>query len=372
MTPLELNYDYELVEKWTHSYLILIEILIRYGARIDTPAGSNQNSLDCLLSSLINLAKRLKSITTIFNIKYLRKLIWTLLSLNSISRKEQHHTIYFKYSFERLIQLLHYIYINNDDLSDVLSLISLLLQYEYQPLRLNTSTLMKLFKLWIINPNFLCSSLVDKDLFMQQFLIVIVNQLGLTVPKNSQFNDNTLILTATTTNNLSWKSSSTLNNKYISLQNLFIILLNLLSLTQTCLQIHSIYELILIFLNHTAYDVINNDTTPLPIVYICSQVKIDYYYYLLRPFLDLFIMIHSTKIINKTKMTFSQISFKRLSNELYKYFLSIEKSKRSISSLRYISTKYLYHYLQKPFIHSVKKLPISKSLQQRLIDFRDI
>lgn len=362
MTVLAPLYDPEIVEKWRHSYLILIEILIKHGARIDIPSGSYRNSLDCLLSSLIDLAKRLTSIPTTFDMKYLKRLIIILLSsLNQTKTR----SICFKYNIERLIQLLYSIHINNDDLSDILSIIHLLLQYEYQPLKLNTSTIMHFLKLWITNPNFLCSSLIGKDLFIQQFLTIIIRRLGLP----SQINDNPLLLT--TTNNLPRKSSLTLNDNEMCLQNLFLILLNLISFSQTCLQIHSIYEIILIFLNHTPIDIINNDLSQLPIVYLCLQMKI-IHYCLLTPFIDLFTMTHSSLIINKTKDTLSQISNKRISLDLYKYFLSIEKSKISIRSLRHISTKYLYHHLQRPFMDSVTRLPIGDTLKQRLIHFHDI
>jgi len=68
-------YDPERLEKWRHSYLIIIEILIKHAARIDIPAGSYRHSLDCLLSSLIDLSKRLTFITTTFDMKYLKHLI---------------------------------------------------------------------------------------------------------------------------------------------------------------------------------------------------------------------------------------------------------------------------------------------------------
>jgi hypothetical protein len=83
-------------------------------------------------------------------------------------------------------------------------------------------------------------------------------------------------------------------------------------------------------------------------------------------------MIHSSIIIKKTKDILSQIPIKRLSIDLYKYFLSIEQSKIPVRSLRHISTKYLYHYLQKPFIDSVTSLPIGDALKERLIHFHDI
>ena len=354
-------YDPEIVEKWRHSYLVLIEILIKHGARIDISAGSYRNSLDCLLSSLIDLAKRLIPLTTIFDMKYLKRLIILLLSsLNSKTR-----LIYFKYNLERFIQLLYLIHINNDDLSDILSIIHLLLQYEYQPLRLNNNTLMHLFKLWITNPNFLCSSLIGKDLFMQQFLTILIRRLNL----SSQTHQNPLILT--TTNNLSGKSSLITNENEICLQNLFSILLNLISVSQTCLQIHSIYELILIFINHTSVDIINQNLIQLPIVYLCSQMKL-INYCLLIPFINLFTMIHTSLLIEKTKDMLSQISIKRLSVDLYKYFLSIEKSKIPVRSLRHLTTKCLYHHLQKPLVDSITSLPIGDTLKERLIHFHDI
>jgi hypothetical protein len=225
---------------------------------------------------------------------------------------------------------------------------------------------MNLFKFWIINPNFLCSSLIGKDLFMQQFLTILIRRLNLSLQIN---NDKPLLLT--TTNNLPRKSSLTLNDNDICLQNLFLILLNLISFSQTCLQIHSIYELIIIFINHTIIDIINNDLIQIPIIYLCSQVKL-IHYCLLIPFIDLFIMIHSLIMINKTKDLISQIPIKRLSIDLYKYFNSIEKSKIPVRSLRHISTKYIYHHLQKPFIDSVTSLPIGDALKERLIHFHDI
>lgn len=360
LTPI---YDCDIVEKWRHSYLILIEILIKHGARIDISAGSYRNSLDCLLSSLIDLAKKLSSLITIFDVKYLKRLIMILFSsLNSTKTR----TIYFKYNIERFLQLISLIHINNDDLSDILSIIHLLLQYEYQPLRLNTNTLMNLFKSWIINPNFLCSSLTGKDLFMQQFLIILIRRLSLLTQIN-----NSLLLPST--NTLPRKSPLILNDNDISLQNLFLILINLISFSQTCLQIHSIYELILIFINHTTIDIINNDLNQqLPIVYLCSsQIKL-INHCLLIPFIDLFLMIHSSEIINKTKDLLSQIPIKRLSTDLYKYFLSNEKSKIHVRSLRRITTKYLYQHLQKPFIDSVTSLPIGDALKERLIHFHDV
>jgi hypothetical protein len=66
------------------------------------------------------------------------------------------------------------------------------------------------------------------------------------------------------------------------------------------------------------------------------------------------------------------MSIKRLSIDLYKYFLSIEKSKTTVRSLRHISTKYVYHHLQKPFIDSVNSLTIGDTLKERLIHFHDI
>ena len=363
MTVLTPIHDLEIVEKWRHSYLIMLEILIKHGARIDISAGSYRNSLDCLLSSLIDLAKRLASITTTFDMKYLKRLIIILFSsLNQTKTR----SIYFKYNIERFIQLLYVIHVTNDDLSDILSIIHLLLQYECQPLRLNATTIMHLFKLWITNPNFLCSSLIGKDLFMQQFLTIIIRRLGL----SPQSNDIPSLLLPTT-NTLTRKSSITSTDNDICLQNLFLILLNLISSTQTCLQIHSIYELLLLFLNHTTIDIVNNDISQLPIVYLSSQMKL-INYCLLIPFIDLFTMIHSSMIINKTKDLLSQTSIKRLSVELYKYFLSIETSKIAVRSLRRISTKCLYHHLQKPFIDSVNSLPIGDRLKERLIRFHDI
>ncbi|CAF1468579.1 unnamed protein product [Adineta ricciae] len=362
LTVLLPAYDPEIVEKWRHSYLILIEILIKHGARIDIPAGSYRNSLDCLLSSLIDLAKRLSSITTTFDVKYLKRLILVLLSsLNQTKAR----LIYFKYNIERFIHLLYSIHIHNDDLSDILSIIHHLLQHEYQPLRLNTNTLGHLFKLWLTNPNFLCSSLIGKDLFMQQFLTIIIRRIG----SISQINENPLLLPSTS--NLSRKSSVTSNDNDINLQNLFFILLNFISLNLTCLQIHAIYELILIFLNHTTIDIVNNDLSQLPIVYLCSQVKL-INSSLLIPFIDLFTMIHSSVTINRTKDTLAQISIKRLSIDLYKHFLSIEKPTVSVRSLRHITTKYLHHHLQKPFLDSVNHLPIGDAIKQRLIHFNDI
>ncbi|CAF5070132.1 unnamed protein product, partial [Rotaria sp. Silwood1] len=43
-----------------------------------------------------------------------------------------------------------------------------------------------------------------------------------------------------------------------------------------------------------------------------------------------------------------------------------------VRSPRYVSTKYLYHYLQKPFIDSVNNLSIGVTLEERLIHFYDI
>jgi hypothetical protein len=359
-------YDPEIVEKWRHSYLILIEILIKHGARIDISAGSYRNSLDCLLSCLIDLAKRLASPTITFDVKYLKRLLLILLSSLNSTNQTKTRSISFKYNIERLIQLICLIHINNDDLSDILSIIDLLLQYEYQSLKLNTNTLMNLFKLWLTNPNFLCSSLIGKDLFMQQFLTILVRRLNLS---SQIINDNPLILT--TTNTFPRKSSLTFNDNDICLQNLFVMLLYLISYCQTCLQIHSIYELILIFLNHTSLDIVNSDLSQLPIVYLCSQIKLTNYC-LLIPFIDLFTMIHSSITINKTKDILSQLSIKRLSIDLYKYFLSIENNKVFVRSLRHISTKYLYHHLPKPFMDSVTSLPINDALKERLIHFHDI
>ncbi|CAF4459357.1 unnamed protein product [Rotaria socialis] len=264
-------YDRVVVEKWRQSYLVLIETLIKHGARIDISSGSYRNSLDCLLSTLIDLAKRLTSIAaTIFDIKYLKRLIIILLSsLNQTKNR----IIYFKYNIERFLQLICFIHINNDDLSEILSIIHVLLQYECQTLRLNRNTLMHLFKLWITKPNFLCSSLIGKDLFMQQLLTIIIRRFNLSTQINNQSNDNLLLLLSTTTN-LSRRSSITQNENDVTLQNLLFIILNLLSIAQTCLQIQSIYELVLIFIIHTKYDIINNsDEIQLPIVYLCLQIK---------------------------------------------------------------------------------------------------
>lgn len=356
-------YDFDIVEKWRHSYLILIEILIKHGARIDISAGSYRNSLDCLFSSLIDLSKRLLSLPTLFDMKYLKRLIILLLSsLNSKTR-----SIYFKYNIERFLQLLDFIHINNDDLSDILSIVHVLLQYEYQPLRLNLNTLMHFFKSWLINPNFLCSSLIGKDLFMQQFLTILIRRLNFTA--NQPISDVPLIVT--TTNTLSSKSSMSTTDNDICPQNLFRILINLISISQTCLQIHSIYELLLIFVNHTSIDIINNDLTQLPIVFLCTQTKL-IHHCLLIPFIDLFLMVHTRLMINKTKDMLSQISAKRLSVDLYKYFLSIEHSRTTVRSLRHLATKYLYHRIQKPYHESITSLPISETIKERLIHFHDI
>ena len=326
-------------------------------------AGSYRNSLDCLLSSIIELAKRLISITTTFDMKYLKRLIIILFSsLNQTKTR----SISFKYNIERFIQLLYVIHIHNDDLSDMLSIIHLLLQYECHPLKLNTSTLTYLFKLWLTNPNFLCSSLMGKDLFMQQFLTILIRRLSISL----QINDNPSLLIPNTTT-FPRKSSVTLNDSDICLQNLFLILLNAISISQTCLQIHSIYELILLFLNHTTIDIVNNELSQLPIVYLCTQIKLTNYC-LLIPFIDLFTMVHLSSTIQKTKEILAQITLKRLSMDLYKYFLSIEKSQTSVRSLRRISAKYLYHHLQKPFIDSVQQLAIGDRLKERLIHFHDI
>ena len=357
-------YDSELVDKWRHSYLILIEILIKHGARIDISAGSYRNSIDCLFSSLIDLSKRLLALPTLFDMKYLKHLIILLLSsLNSKAR-----SIFFKYNVERFLHLLDFIHINNDDLSDILSIVHVLLQYECQPLRLNLHALMHFFKSWLTNPNFLCSSLIGKDLFMQQFLTILIRRLNLSA---HLITSSDVPLIVTTTNTFPRKSSISTADNDICLQNLFQILLNLISISQTCLQIHSIYELLLIFFNHTSIDIINNDLTQLPIVFLCTQIKL-IHHCLLIPFLDLFLMIHTRTMIYKTKDMLSQISIKRLSVDLYKYFLSIEHSKSTVRSLRHLSTKYLYHHIQKPFHESITSLPISETLKERLIHFHDI
>jgi hypothetical protein len=205
---------------------------------------------------------------------------------------------------------------------------------------------------------------------MQQFLTILIRRLSSSTQQMNTISDNPLLLP--TNNTLPRKSSLTLNDNDISLQNLFLILLNLISFSQTSLQIHSIYELILILINHTTIDIVNNnDLSQLPIVYLCSQIKL-INYCLLIPFIDLFTMIHTSLIINKTKDILAQISIKRLSIDLYKYFLSIEKSKIPVRSLRHITTKYLYHHLQKPFLDSVTSLPIGDALKERLIHFHDI
>ena len=299
--------------------------------------------------------------------KYLKRLIILLLtSLNSKTR-----SISFKYNIERFIQLFYSIHINNDDLSDILSIVHLLLQYEYQPLRLNTNTLMHLFKLWINNPNFLCSSLIGKDLFMQQLLAILIHRLNSSSHMSNSFTTNDNLLLLPTNNTLPRKSSLSLSDHELSLQNLFLILLNLISSGQTCLQIHSIYELIVSYVNHTGIDVINHDLNQLPIVYLCSQMKL-LNHCLLIPFINLFLMIHSRTMIEKTKETLAQMPSKRLAMDLYKYFLSIENSKISVRSLRHLTSKHLYHHLQKPYLDSVTSLPIGDALKERLIHFHDI
>lgn len=360
-------YEPEIVEKWRRSYLVIIEILIKHGARIDISSGSHRNSLNCLLSTLTDLAKRLISVvTTTFDMKYLKRLIIILLtSLNQTKNRP----VYFKYNIERFMQLISFVHINSDDLSDILSIIHVLLQYECQPLKLNKNTLIHLFRLWITNPNFLCSNLIAKDLFMQQLLTIIIRRLNLSNQINHQTNENPLLLP--TNANLPRKSSITQNDNDLSLSNLLHILLNTLSIVQTCLQTHSIYELILIFVNNTAIDIINSiHQIQLPIVCLCLQVKFTHSY-LLTAYIDLFTMIHTKTMINKTKEILLQIPMKRLSADLYKYFLSIETSKQRICSLRSISSKCIYHHIQKPFADSVTSLPLSDALKERLIHFRD-
>lgn len=363
-------YDSELAEKWRQSYLILVEILIKYGARLDMPAGSYRNSVDGLLSSLIDLSKRLAPMTTTFDIKYLKRLISVLLDSFNSANVSKNRSIYFKYNIERFIQLICSIHIQPEDLSDILAIVHHLLHYECQPIKLSTSTLLHLFKAWMTNPNFLCSSLIGKDLFMEQFLAIIVRRLSLsTVSSPNPITDNPLILT--TTNNIARKSSSPLNDGDICLQNLFVMLLNLISYSQTCVQIQSIYKLVITFLNHTSQDLINHDPSQLPILFLCSQVKL-IHPTLFYPFINLFTMVHTMSMIARTKDILSQITSKRLSSDLYKYFLSIEKSKTSVRSLRHVSTKHLYHHLQKPYIDSVKSLPIGDALKERLLHFHDI
>jgi hypothetical protein len=359
-------YDAELVVKWRQSYLILVEILISYGARIDMPAGSYRNSLDGLLSTLIELAKRFAYVDIMFDIKYLKRLISILMSSFNLTKNR---SIYFKHNLERFIQLICSIHIHTDNLADILVIVHHLLRNECQPLKLNTNTLMHLFKVWLTNPNFLCSSLISKDLFMRQILTIIVRRLSSLSQTLNTTTDTSLLLS--TTSNLPRKSSLTLNDNEIGLQNLFLILLNLISYSQTCAQIHSIYELILIFVNHTSIDIINQEHLQPPIIYLCSQVKLSHPK-LLFPFIDLFTMIHTSTMIDKTKDILSQISTKRLSIELYKYFHSNERTKMPVRSLRHISTKYLYHHLLKPFVDSISGLSIGDALKERLIHFHDV
>ena len=357
------------MDKWRQSYLILIEILIKHGARIDIPTGSYRNSLDSLLSSLIDLAKRLSSITTTFDMKYLKRLILILLSSFNASGQLKNRSVYFKYNIERFIQLICSIHVNTDDLSDILTVMHLLLQWECQPLKVNTSTVMHLFKLWINNPNFLSSSLIGKDLFMQQFLTIIIRRLNLAVQSPTIVMDNPMLLA--TTASLPRKSSLTSNDNDLSLHGLFSMLLTLIPYCHTCVQVHSIYELIVIFLNHTSTSIIQQDLAQLPIVYLCSQIKLAHSS-LLLPFIDLFTMTHSSTMLQKTKDVLAQTANKRLSIELYKYFLSVEKCKTPLRSLRHLATKCLYHQLQKPFIDSVTSLPIGDALKDRLIHFHDL
>ncbi|CAF1424875.1 unnamed protein product [Rotaria sordida] len=102
------------------------------------------------------------------------------------------------------------------------------------------------------------------------------------------------------TTNLSNRSSLILNENDLCLQNLFFVLPNLLLTHQTCLHIHSIYQLILMFINHTTYDIINNDQLQLPIVYLCLQIKI-IHSCLSIPYIDLFLMLHSSIMIYKVE-----------------------------------------------------------------------
>ena len=361
-------YETDLVEKWRQSYLILIEILIKYGARIDMPTGSYRNSLDGLLSSLIDLAKRFRSLPMTFDVKYLKRLILILFSSCNVPNIMKIRSPYFKYNFERFIQLICLIHIKNEDLSDILAIAHNLLHYECQPLRLNINTLLHLFKSWMINPNFLCSSLIGKNLFIQQFFTMIIRRLSPSTPSTNLHNDHPLILT--TSNNLPRKSLTILDND-ACLQSVFPMLMNLISSSPTCLQVHSIYELIVIFLNHTSIDTINSEHFQLPIIYLCSQAKVPHPT-LLFPFIDLFTMVQTSNTTEKTKDILSQMSNKRLSPDLYKYFLSIEKSKTTTRSLRHIASRYLYHHLKRPFIDTVKILPIGDALKQRLIHFDDI
>ena len=334
------------------------------------PAGSYRNSIDGLLSSLIDLSKRLAPMTTTFDIKYLKRLISILLASFNSANASKNRTIFFKYNIERFVQLICSIHIHPEDLSDILAIVHHLLHYECQPIRLSTNTLLHLFKAWMTNPNFLCSSLIGKDLFMEQFLAIIVRRLSVSIPTApNSITDNPLILT--TTNNIGRKSSFSLNENDTCLQNVFLMLLNLISYSQTCVQIQSVYRLIITFLNHTSQDIVNHDLSQLPLLFLCSQVKL-IHPTLLYPFINLFTMVHTVSMITRTKDILSQISSKRLSSDLCKHFLSIEKSKTSVRSLRHVSTKHLYHHLQKPYIDSVKSLPIGDALKERLLHFHDI
>ena len=362
-------YDRDLIQNWRRSYLILIEILVKYGARIDMPAGSYRNSIDGLLSSLIDLNRRLASTNTLFDVEYLKNLLGTLISSFDSMNSTKTRSIYFKYNIERFIQLICGIHIHNDHLFDILFILDVLLRYECQPLKLNTNSILHLFKLWISNPNFLCSNLTQKDSFMRSFLISIVQRFNYSTHQSNSISDTPLILT--TTNNLPRKSSLTSNDNELTLQNFFFLLLNLISLSQTCVQIQTIYQLILVLINHSSIDIINHDFLQLPIVYLCLQVKVTHAK-LLYPFIDLFSMTHSPSMIRRTKDILSQTSIKRSSTDLYKYFLSIEKTKTPVRSLRHVSSKYLYHHLQKPFFDSVKRLPIGDALKERLIHFHDV
>ncbi|CAF1364695.1 unnamed protein product, partial [Didymodactylos carnosus] len=346
------SYDLDSIQEWRETYLTLIELLIDNGSRIDMPTGKYQNTIDCLLSAIINCIQQKHQHHTYssnqFDIKYLKKLLTTLFHMNLTP------TNHLKYTIERFLQLICHIHITNDELNDTFDIFYLLCQYEYQPLKLNMITIVHLLKSWLINPNFLCSNLTEKCLFIQQLLVTIIR-----FPTEEQITEDLFI-------NSRKLSISTITE--FRKNTLLFHILNLIPYAQTCVQIDFIYELILSLIYHgldpNNFDERDDNGSNLPIVVLCLlKVNNKMLTKRLLPFIDLFFITLSSIAIDKA-MVILRKKMTTVTIELYQYLEMLMVKPRT---LKQMSIRCIYTKCKKPFLDSIQLLPLDETLKHRLI-----
>ncbi|CAF0961792.1 unnamed protein product [Didymodactylos carnosus] len=340
--------DLNLIEEWRETYLYLIELLIDNGSKIDMPTGKYQNSIDCLLSAIISFIQQKHQqhaySSNQFDIKYLKKLL-TVLFLTSSTLTSR-----LKYTIERFLQLICHIHITNDELNDTMDIFHLLCQCEFQPIKLNMNTIIHLLKSWLINPNFLCSNLIGKCLFIQQLLVAIV-----------RFHTEEQIVEDYFTNNRKLLKSTVVEFRKGAL--LFHVL-SLIPYAQTCVQINSIYELTLALICHGLDPDYSIDDEHLLIVTVCLlKITNKTLTKRLLPFINLFVITQSSLVIDKS-INILQKKMITKTNELYQHLETLIVKTRT---LKQISIKHIYNKCKKPFVDSVQSLSLNETLKHRLI-----